>query len=506
MLGVLLLIALIAIFSNRESGSTLTAMINPGELSSSHSGFPVSDRCENCHQAHDKQAGDWILSAFEHQDLTSNCVQCHKIPGPARAAHNREYGNESDDLVVECKSCHQEHKGSEFDISRVSDQVCSNCHQQKFDSFTQHVSFGERFPHQEPANIFFNHTTHLGEYFVEESWLKKDNRDAEFAALASNSCSSCHQIETAMRDVPVRDYETTCASCHDHQIGERSLTILTPDEAYPVLLGLITPAGDEVADSEDAALELIETISNDGLEGLFELVEETGVESKLRTSLFSGLNPTVMRETARAWSEEESIEIEEDASNEIRGWISGENDDGAEAILYKASGHADATLKLWIELYLRKLDGEQPEHIDDAVTSLMDSSEGSGACGKCHASVTGSLARGESDFKWGKTATTERPHSGGFNHLPHIDLLGNTEGCEACHQVSKSADYSTYFEAGGTDIELYQSNFGAIKNETCSNCHNEKRVSSNCQTCHSYHSEVGFQIEYQQQEKERIQQ
>ena len=148
MLGVLLLIALIAIFSNRDSGSMLTAMINPGELSSSHSGFPVSDRCENCHQAHDKQAGDWLLSAFEHQDLTSNCVQCHKVPGPARAPHNREYGNESDDLVVECKSCHQEHKGTEFNISRVSDRVCSNCHQQKFDSFSEHVSFGESFPHQ----------------------------------------------------------------------------------------------------------------------------------------------------------------------------------------------------------------------------------------------------------------------------------------------------------------------------------------------------------------------
>ena len=502
-LGVLFLIALMAVFADRKPGSVMTAMINPGELSSTHSGFPVSDRCENCHAPHDESAADWFLSAFKHEDLTPNCVQCHKMPGPNQAPHNRIFGNEKDERIVECKSCHQEHKGAEFDISRVSDQMCSNCHEQRFDSFSRHVAFSDNYPHQEPQNIFFDHSTHLGEYFVEESWLEKEDRDAEFAVRARNACSSCHQIENAGRDIQIRDYEAICANCHDQQIAQRSMTLFTPDEVYPALLGLITPADEEAPDTYDAALALIETISSDGIDGLYEVLAEAGSDLETQQRLFNGLNPVALRETARLWSEEESVEAESELSDRITGWTTGENDDGAEAVLYKASGHADATLKLWIEMYLDKQSEDQSDHVVDAVASLMDASTGAGACAKCHASVSGSFMR-EEQFKWGKSAITVRAHTSGFSHVPHIDLIGKTEGCEACHVSSKTADYPAYFDQGGMDIEMYQSSFDSIKMDTCSTCHNEKRVSADCQSCHSYHSDLGFQVEHQKREKERM--
>jgi hypothetical protein len=53
-------------------------------------------------------------------------------------------------------------------------------------------------------------------------------------------------------------------------------------------------------------------------------------------------------------------------------------------------------------------------------------------------------------------------------------------------------------------MEQYQSSFDGIEKETCANCHNQERVPADCQLCHSYHRGVGFQLEYQKQEKERL--
>ena len=504
LLGLILIIALMTIFSNREPGSELLAMINPGELSSSHSGFSVSVQCENCHQAHDKKAADWFMSAFEHQDLTGNCIQCHKITGPVKAPHNKTYGNDNDEILVECKTCHQEHKGSSFEIRQVSDRICGNCHAQQFSEFSQHVKFSENYPHQEPQNIFFNHTTHLGEYFVEIKWLEKKNRDADFAKQASAACSACHAIENAKRDVPIRDYETICAGCHEQQIGGRIFTLLTPEDLSTPMLGLMTGDNEDPPDSEEAAQKLISTISDRGIDGLIETVEKAGTPKSVQRKLFNGLNPSVLKATVNAWKKEESFETGSAANDQLVGWKTGDNDDGEEAIIYKARGHADETLKLWMELYLEKLNNDKSGYVDEAVKTLLDISSGPGACGKCHASLIGDNRRYAGIFNWTRTAMTIREHTSGFSHRPHIDLLGKTEGCAACHNLNKEADYAAYFKDGGKNIEQYESSFADIDVNTCTNCHNQRRVSAECQLCHSYHRGVGFQLEYQKREKERL--
>lgn len=504
LLGLFLIIALITIYSNREPGSELIAMINPGELSSSHSGFPATVQCENCHSVHDKKTVDWFMSAFEHQDLTKNCVQCHKLTGPIKAPHNKIFGNNNDNRLVECQVCHQEHNGSGFDISQVSNRMCSNCHEQQFSELSNHVKISEDYPHQEPQNIFFDHATHLGEYFVESKWLEKKNRDAVFAQKASAACSSCHEIESAKRDVPIRDYEIICATCHDHQITRRTFTLMTQDEVSPAMLSLITGDNEDPPDAEEAAIKLIKIISTKGLDGLIETIEQAGTQESVQRKLFSGFNPTALRATARAWIKGENLEAASAANDQIFGWKTGENDDGAEALMYKAGGHEDATLKLWIELYLNKLNSDPSEHVEEAVETLLDSSSGPGACGKCHASLIGDVTRNENVFNWGKTATTKREYTSGFNHRPHIDLLGKTKGCEACHKSAEEADYPAYFANGGKNIEQYESSFDGIALKTCTNCHDPNGISADCQLCHSYHLNVGFQFEYQKQEKERM--
>jgi hypothetical protein len=498
------MVALIVIFSNREPGSGLTAMINPGELSSSHSGFPATIQCENCHQTHDQKAADWIMSAFEHQDLTKNCTQCHKITGPEKTAHNRTYGNINDSNLVECKVCHQEHKGSQYDISQVSDRICSNCHKQPFSEFSNHVNFSEDYPHQEPQNIYFDHATHLGEYFVEDLWLQKKNRDADFAKKASASCSICHEIESAKRDVPVRNYEQVCSNCHDHQITGRALELLTADDVSPALLGLITGENKSPPDAEEAAISLIKIISDKGFDGLMDTIEQAGTKESTREQLFNGLNPTALRATARAWIKEESFEVDSTTNVRMSGWKTGENNDGVEAIMYTPEGHADSTLKFWLELYLNKFRRNQSENVEQTIKTLLDSSSGPGACGKCHASLIGGVIRTGAGFNWGRSDITIREHTSGFSHRPHIDLLGNSEGCDACHKLDKKSNFSAYFKDGGRNANQFDSSFNGIGLRTCSTCHNQIRVSADCQLCHSYHRGVGFQFEYQKREKERL--
>ncbi len=87
--GILIIVILLSLLTDRDSGSAYNSMINPGELSSSHAGFPITDQCENCHQPHEQSASEWLMAAFNHQDLTGQCVQCHLVhtSPPSRDSH-----------------------------------------------------------------------------------------------------------------------------------------------------------------------------------------------------------------------------------------------------------------------------------------------------------------------------------------------------------------------------------------------------------------------------------
>ncbi len=497
--GILIIVILLALFSNRGSESIYNEMINPGTLSSSHAGFPVTDKCENCHQAHDQPASSWLMSAFKHQDMTKQCVQCHAFNGEATAPHNKQFDDEKN-TKLECISCHREHKGSAFEISNISNQTCSNCHQESFAQFTGHSDFPEHFPHQKPQNIFFDHAKHLAEYFVEDKWINKPGRDAALAKKARSECQFCHQVESAQRDIPIRDYATSCGGCHEQQIKKRMMTILTADEASPALIMLLTNTGqdDEEIDIDEFTAKLINDLASDGFSAVSEKLDETGVKQKRQQQLFDGLDSTLLEKTATQWLNEDDLEMDD---SEQSGWQVAENDDGAEAILYRPEGHGDNVMRNWIELYLHK--ARSNELANEVLLELLDIEAGPGACGKCHGSMAGVSSRQEQPQTlslWGKTATQERIYTPGFSHRPHIDLLGESQGCDACHKLSDDADYPAYFKQSGEDTELFQSAFNSIKVETCVQCHNPERISDDCQLCHVYHNGAGFKFEYQKRE------
>lgn len=493
LLGILFIIILVAIFSSRDGGNNL--MINPGELSASHAGFPITDQCENCHKAHALPTTAWLFSAFEHEDMTTQCTQCHVFDGKADAPHNRQFKDTEKNTAIECISCHHEHKGADFDIRKVSNQTCSNCHENSFAHFSQHSPFPENFPHQQPQKIFFDHARHLSEYFVEEKWLNKPDRDTSVAEKAVDNCGFCHQLEAAKRDIPVRDYDITCAGCHDQQIKNRTMTVLTADDMSQSLLGLIQDDEDEL-ESDEAAIQLIDDLADGGLEALTDKLTKSGLTEAEQHHLFKGLDAGMLQQTASIWRNEDEMDLDDTIHF---GWQVAEDDDGAEALLYRPDGHADEVIRAWVELYLKKAKDKDDDMAGDTLLELLDVEEGPGACGKCHGTLAGNHAI-DARTGWGRTPPQQRTYSSGFSHRPHIDLLGENRGCDACHKLSDDADYAAYFKHNGIDASQYHSGFNEIKMQVCTECHNSERISDDCQLCHIYHKGSGFKFEYQKRE------
>jgi hypothetical protein len=77
-----------------------------------------------------------------------------------------------------------------------------------------------------------------------------------------------------------------------------------------------------------------------------------------------------------------------------------------------------------------------------------------------------------------------------FDHRPHLNVLGPGSQCGTCHVVNKSAKYAAAFSHD--DPTKFESSFLPIKKETCSSCHNEKKVKQNCSTCHEFHENPAF--------------
>lgn len=493
--GALAILILIAVLSNRDDGAANNFMINPGALSSAHAGFPITDQCENCHQPHQQSTTGWLMSAFQSKDMTKQCTQCHIFEGKATAPHNQHFEAEEKNTEIQCISCHHEHKGADFSISKIPNQTCSSCHEKSFTSFSEHTAFAKNFPHQQPQNIFFDHAKHLSEYFVEDKWVNKPGRDAKMAKEAKSKCVFCHQLETAQRDIPVRDYSITCAGCHDQQIKQRPMSILTADDMSLALLKMMVSSDDEELETDEVAPQLVSELAKKGISAISNRLNKTGIDEAQQYPLFKGLSSNLLKRTARKWVDEEEIEL----NDKIRfGWQAAENDDGAEALLYRPDGHDDDVIRSWIEWYMSKAGDD--ESAEEALLELLDIDEGPGACGKCHGAMAG-LNTGKKKFTaWGRTALQERVYSPNFSHRPHLDLLGKNRGCNACHKLSDDAEYTEYFKQNGNDAALFQSGFNGVEMQVCTECHNSKRISDDCQLCHVYHKGAGFKFEYQKRE------
>lgn len=220
----------------------------PGPLTSNHarllSQSSQGNRCEACHPAGSEPVSAWFASlvgvhAASQPTQTDLCLQCHGHLAPEprnahglsaetmRASQTLHTGTQTDvpDAIPQgpfsthnkqwaCSVCHQEHHGSQHDLTALSDRQCATCHQDAFHDFVNgHPEF-KNWPQATQPAIAFNHSTHQLKYYVE---AKRDY-----------SCRECHRVDQLDHSNSV-SYEA-CQSCHETKIrtaGEAGIPLLS---------------------------------------------------------------------------------------------------------------------------------------------------------------------------------------------------------------------------------------------------------------------------------------
>ena len=169
--------------------------------------------------------------------------------------------------------------------------------------------------------------------------------------------------------------------------------------------------------------------------------------------------------------------------------------------------------KGWINFALNNNADEDDDNADATQAmheAILSPKEGIGACTKCHAiSETGETAGSTAgdtvadgrtlQAEWRYRPSNTRPYTT-YSHGAHITLLNPAgvnmmdpeSGCQTCHKVNEEAPYREAF--GQPDPYHFQSNFFPIDQGTCAQCHSEGQVQQNCQLCHVYHANPGFEL------------
>jgi len=240
-LAVLLALVTVACVGSAFFVSKGTQFLMPGPLASAHGAI---EKCSACHTKSGVNKLSWLHGLVAGDPLADSkaCLTCHKMPDPAFNAHSasadvlkqstvrltkiaagspvpqsaraQSTAFPTHDMVARglyCATCHQEHQGVSFNLSKISNEQCRSCHVVKFDSFDGHHPKFENYPFKQRTRIIYDHAGHFGKHYPELA--KKDS-----ARRIPATCSTCHNSSRDKRVMAVAPFEQTCTACHLNQI------------------------------------------------------------------------------------------------------------------------------------------------------------------------------------------------------------------------------------------------------------------------------------------------
>ncbi|HEY1771089.1 MAG TPA: hypothetical protein VGG02_12630 [Chthoniobacterales bacterium] len=186
-----------------------------------------SQRCLKCHALGDHPLEPHSVTPtrlIALQEKLSSLPNESKTRSPLLRVSHRLNPVRADTGQLACATCHEEHHGRKFDLTRLSDAQCQSCHSLQFASFENgHPDFG-RYPYRERTPIFFDHASHLQQHF------------ADMKEKAPRTCQDCHVPDAAGRFMKVKNFAQTCAACHEPQIEGEGMT--TKGVAFFTLPGI----------------------------------------------------------------------------------------------------------------------------------------------------------------------------------------------------------------------------------------------------------------------------
>jgi|GEM_PF-339608 len=240
--------------------------------------------CEFCHDTYGDRMHGWLKAAFTSHDVSKNCLQCHAFGEHDQTTHNMVWPNEtypnSPDLgALACTKCHTEHKGKDHDMRALTNAQCASCHQKKFTIFPdEHPEYADNFPYQIPNTIRFNHNRHLEKHFS----------DAKFKDKAP-SCTNCHEVSSATREVKPKPYEEVCSQCHAKQIVDSELVLFELPVLAKTHVTFAAAEGDEAAESDEEAEETDDGEEADDDNAKIDLAALCGMTAEQQTNALEGI-------------------------------------------------------------------------------------------------------------------------------------------------------------------------------------------------------------------------
>ena len=240
---------------------TLTGGVNllsPGPMATPHGSV---ENCSSCHSNIKPGPVGWVHNVFAASDPRKDseaCLTCHKIGSTATNPHSadpktlerltkriekskttgtrvtdrlREIAFPVDKTFSEgvfCQTCHEEHKGEQFDLKSMSDGRCQACHTSKIHDFgNDHPDFGG-YPFKRRTRISFDHDNHFNKHFPDQIKKKK------WADAVPGGCSGCHKAGPDNQHMGLVGFKQVCTTCHIGQIvgterpeGPKGITLLT---------------------------------------------------------------------------------------------------------------------------------------------------------------------------------------------------------------------------------------------------------------------------------------
>ncbi len=144
---------------------------------------------------------------------------------------------------------------------------------------------------------------------------------------------------------------------------------------------------------------------------------------------------------------------------------------------YKPSGHADAFLKVWLDLTAA----------DPAARPVFAQIAAASACVKCHSTDAAPAPSAALLVQWRADAPSPQLHTfTKFSHGTHFSLL-DAKACQTCHQLAPASPaYAASFR-DNHDPAKFVSGFQPLSLATCAQCHQERGAGTSCLLCHNYH-------------------
>lgn len=233
----------------------------PGPMASAHGAIT---NCSTCHTKSGKGKLSWVHGLVSGDPLADSkaCLTCHQMSDTALNSHGasadvlkrsterqtkiaagsplpqwakaQSTAFPTHDVIaggLYCATCHQEHQGFDFKLSKISNEQCSSCHVAKFNSFDgRHPDF-DGYPFKKRTQIIYDHASHFGKHFPEVA--KKDS-----SKQIPATCSTCHNSRGDKRIMSVAPFAQTCKGCHLDQISGKGRASGPKGIAFLTLPGL----------------------------------------------------------------------------------------------------------------------------------------------------------------------------------------------------------------------------------------------------------------------------